>query len=148
MQRLAGRSLLIALIAAIVISTGMGLLTALPAQAETDASLPATSLERHTPMVIEWLKIRVNPDDRDRYLEADARIWTAALVQYPGFIDKTTWLNPDDASEIVLVIRWTSREQWKAVPADELEAITQRFDAAFPFPYEMIEEKEYDPQEF
>jgi uncharacterized protein (TIGR03792 family) len=98
-------------------------------------------------MVIEWLKFKINPDDRDRYLAADAQVWTPALIQYPGFIDKTTWLNPEDAAEVIFVISWASRDQWKAIPVDDLEAITQRFDAAFPFPYELIEARQYIPQE-
>jgi uncharacterized protein (TIGR03792 family) len=114
----------------------------LPHPADADALSDQTA-----DMVIEWLKIKVDPDYRERYIATDDQVWTPALRQYPGFIDKTTWLNPDDASEVVLVIRWASREQWKAIPTAELDMITQRFDAAFPFPYEMIEEKEYIPQE-
>ena len=98
-------------------------------------------------MVIEWLKIKVAPENLDLFIEADDKIWTPALAQYPGFIDKTTWLNPADLSEIVLVIYWETREQWKAIPAEALDSITQAFEAVFPFDYEMIEEKEYIPQE-
>ena len=98
-------------------------------------------------MVIEWLKIKVAPEHRDLFIEADDKIWTPALAQYPGFMDKTTWLNPVDLSEIVLVIHWETREQWKAIPAEALDSVTQAFEAAFPFDYEMIEAKEYIPQE-
>jgi uncharacterized protein (TIGR03792 family) len=98
---------------------------------------------QNSPMVIEWLKIEVSPEYRDRYLQADAAIWTKALHTYPGFIDKMTWLNPDNPAEVIFVIRWASREQWKAIPEAELEKVNQEFDAAFPFNYTLSEEKEF-----
>jgi uncharacterized protein (TIGR03792 family) len=108
----------------------------------------AASLSRIYPdMVIEWLKFRVDPKLRELYLEKDADIWTPALKRYPGFIDKVTWLDPAQDSEIVFVIRWATRDQWKAIPEADLEAINQEFDAAFAYPYEMIESKEFYPQE-
>lgn len=95
------------------------------------------------PMVIEWLKFKVDPAQRDRYLAIDEAIWTSALTSYPGFVDKTTWLEPDHDDEVIFVIAWATREQWKAIPEDELEAINQRFDRALGFDYEMIESKEF-----
>ncbi|MEO0456269.1 MAG: TIGR03792 family protein [Cyanobacteria bacterium P01_A01_bin.114] len=96
-------------------------------------------------MVVEWLKIKVAPEKRDLYVDIDNQIWTPALAEYPGFIDKATWLNPADETEIIFVIRWETREQWKAIPIEELAEITLAFDTAFSFDYEMTEEKEYIP---
>ncbi|NEP17938.1 MAG: TIGR03792 family protein [Leptolyngbya sp. SIO4C1] len=98
-------------------------------------------------MVIEWLKIRVAPEQRNLYLETDAKIWTPALQQYPGFIDKAVWLDPAEPAEIVFVIRWETRSQWKSIPVEALDRVTQAFDQAFALDYELVEEKEYCPQE-
>jgi uncharacterized protein (TIGR03792 family) len=95
-------------------------------------------------MVIEWLKIEVAPDYRDLYLQTDEAIWTKALETYPGFVDKATWLNPNHPTEIIFVIRWASREQWKAIPEAEIQKINQQFDAAFPYSYTLSEEKEFE----
>ncbi|MEO1182047.1 MAG: hypothetical protein AAFX51_14625, partial [Cyanobacteria bacterium J06636_28] len=43
------------------------------------------TLNSQPSMVIEWLKFRVDPAERSRYLEIDEAIWTAALKTYPGF---------------------------------------------------------------
>ncbi|MEM9806332.1 MAG: TIGR03792 family protein [Cyanobacteria bacterium P01_D01_bin.56] len=94
-------------------------------------------------MVIEWLKFKVDPAFRDLYLVIDDEIWTSALESYPGFLDKTTWLEPNHDDEVIFVISWATREQWKAIPEDELTEINQRFDAALGFDYEMLESKEF-----
>ncbi|MEM7066109.1 MAG: TIGR03792 family protein [Cyanobacteria bacterium P01_B01_bin.77] len=94
-------------------------------------------------MVIEWLKFRVDAAQRDRYLAIDDEIWTSALATYPGFLDKTTWLDPKHDDEVIFVISWATREQWQAIPEEELEQINQRFDAALGLDYEMLESKEF-----
>ena len=94
-------------------------------------------------MVIEWLKFRMDPAQRDRYLAIDDQIWTPALARYPGFLDKTTWLEPGHDDEVIFVISWATRQQWKAISEDELEAVNQRFDTALGFDYEMLESREF-----
>jgi uncharacterized protein (TIGR03792 family) len=74
-------------------------------------------------MVIEWLKIHVTPEQREYYIQKDAEIWTVALAKYPGFLGKEVWLNPDNMTEIILVIHWETIEQWQAIPAHELQEI-------------------------
>ncbi len=96
-------------------------------------------------MIVEWLKFRMNPAQRQHYIDTDSAIWTPALAQYPGFIDKVTWLDPDHDDEVVFVIRWASREQWKAISEAELTDITQQFDSAFGADYTLLESKEFYP---
>ncbi len=107
-----------------------------PVQAEAN-------LNAQPAMVIEWLKFRVDAAQRDRYLTIDNEIWTPALAGYPGFLDKTTWLDPNHDDEVIFVISWATREQWKAIPEDDLEVINQRFDQALGIDYEMLESKEF-----
>ncbi|MEO0375203.1 MAG: TIGR03792 family protein [Cyanobacteria bacterium P01_A01_bin.17] len=94
-------------------------------------------------IAVEWLRIKVDPARRQEYLQKDAEIWTPALKRYPGFIDKTVWLNPDNKAEIIIVVRWASREQWFSIPEADLEAIQAQFDQAFPFKHRIKEVKEY-----
>lgn len=94
-------------------------------------------------MVIEWLKFRVEPTQRDRYLMIDEQIWTQALETYPGFLEKKTWLDPNHDDEVIFVIAWATREQWKAIPEDELVQINQRFDDALGINYDLVESKEF-----
>ena len=111
------------------------------------ASTPVNAEATHNPqpsMVIEWLKFRIEPAQRERYLAIDDEIWTSALASYPGFLDKTTWLDPNHDDEVIFVIAWATREQWKAIPETDLEQINQRFDTALGFDYEMLESREFN----
>lgn len=100
-------------------------------------------------MIIEWLKIKVAPDLREKYIQEDEKIWTTALTNYPGFLGKEVWIDPAKPSEVVLVIHWADREAWKAVPASELEATEQRFAQVMGNgTYEMIEAGEYQVRKF
>ncbi len=99
-------------------------------------------------MVIELLKVKVPPAQREEYIQKDAEIWTAALAKYPGFLGKEVWINPNEPTEVILVIQWATREDWKAIPANELDAIERRFDQALGFSSEIIESYEYQVRKF
>ncbi|NJM20801.1 MAG: TIGR03792 family protein [Richelia sp. SL_2_1] len=99
-------------------------------------------------MEIELLKFKIAPEYREQYIQRDAEIWTAALANYPGFIGKELWINPNDSTELVMVIRWKTRKQWKSIPSEEIDAITQRFDQELGFSYEMVESSEYQVRKF
>ncbi|MEO0947608.1 MAG: TIGR03792 family protein [Cyanobacteria bacterium J06641_5] len=86
--------------------------------------------EEAAPVVIEWLEFRVAAGFREEFVRIDERIWTAALMRYPGFIGKEVWLDPGADDRLVLVIRWHSRAQWKAIPEVELTMIQKEFDLA------------------
>ncbi|NJN12908.1 MAG: TIGR03792 family protein [Richelia sp. RM2_1_2] len=97
---------------------------------------------------MELLKFKIAPEYREQYIQRDAEIWTAALANYPGFIGKELWINPNDSTELVMVIRWKTRKQWKSIPSEEIDAITQRFDQELGFSYEMVESSEYQVRKF
>lgn len=99
-------------------------------------------------MVIEWLKVRVSPELREKFIQKDAEIWTSKLASYPGFLSKEVWTNPGTSAELVLVIRWASREQWQAIPPEELAQIEQKFNQEFGSQYQFIEEAEYQVRKF
>lgn len=100
-------------------------------------------------MVIEWLKFRVAPSFRERFIQADDRIWTTALSQYPGFLGKEVWIEPANQDEVVQMIRWASRAAWKLIPPQELDDVEQTFSQAVgKGNYELIEEKEYQIRKF
>jgi uncharacterized protein (TIGR03792 family) len=97
-------------------------------------------------MVIEFLKFRVTPGTREDYLQKDAAIWTTVLAKYPGFLGKEVWINPQDSTEIIFIIRWATKEQWQAIPLEDLQAIEQKFAQAVGNTYELVESKEYQVQ--
>ena len=46
-------------------------------------------------MVIEWLKVTVEKDEIDRYIQLDQAIWTPVLAACDGFHKKEVWWSPD-----------------------------------------------------
>ena len=100
-------------------------------------------------MVIEWLKFEVFPQSRDLFIQFDNEIWTPVLAQFPGFLSKEIWISPDNAEEIIIIVRWETREQWKAIPLDILERTEQKFAQKMQnHSYKMIEAKEYQIRKF
>ncbi|MBD2449240.1 TIGR03792 family protein [Nostoc sp. FACHB-152] len=99
-------------------------------------------------MVIELLKFQVDPNGRENFIQKDAEIWTTALAKYPGFLGKEVWINPNNATEVVFIIRWESLEQWKAIPQVDLEAIEQKFAQTLGDIYQMVEVAEYQVRKF
>ncbi len=100
-------------------------------------------------MVIEWLKFRVVPESREKFINKDKEIWTAALSSYSGFLGKEVWLEPTANDEVVFTIRWQSRRAWKSIPLEDLKAIEAKFSTAMgQVNYEMLESKEYQIRKF
>jgi uncharacterized protein (TIGR03792 family) len=99
-------------------------------------------------MVIEWLVFQVVPEAREKFIERDEAIWTAALSSYPGFLGKEIWIEPQKSDLVTIVIRWQTREQWKSVPVDVLEATESKFAKAMGKTYKMIDTAEYQIRKF
>jgi uncharacterized protein (TIGR03792 family) len=99
-------------------------------------------------VVIELLKIKVPPIHREKFIQKDAEIWTAALTGFPGFLSKEVWIDPFVESEVILVIHWTTREQWKSIKQEDLDAIARHFDQEVGYPYEIVESSEYQVRKF
>ncbi|MCF2149975.1 TIGR03792 family protein [Desmonostoc muscorum LEGE 12446] len=94
-------------------------------------------------MVIELLKFKVAPDFQENFIQKDAEIWTTALAEYPGFLGKEVWLNPNDASEVIFIIRWETFEHLDGIPEQELEAIEAKFVQALGKFYPIVESANY-----
>jgi uncharacterized protein (TIGR03792 family) len=94
-------------------------------------------------MEIEWLKVEVQPDLREQFVQKDDEIWTAMLSQYPGFLNKEVWISPDNLSEVILVIHWASFEQWQAIPKADLDQTEAEFNAAMGDTYKIIQVSRY-----
>ena len=99
-------------------------------------------------MVIEWLKLRVSPELREKFIQKDAEIWTSMLATYPGFLGKEVWINPETPTEVIIVIRWASREAWESVPSERLKYVEKQFTQEFGEQQEIIEAAEYQVRKF
>ena len=99
-------------------------------------------------MIIELLKFKVAPELQKQYLQKDAEIWTQTLASCAGFLGKEVWLNPNEPTEVILIIRWASREQWKSIPLELLNAIEQQFAQQLSNNYQIVESAEYQVKNF
>lgn len=99
-------------------------------------------------MVIELLKFQVAAELREQFIQKDEEIWTQALAGYPGFLGKEVWINPNEPTQVILVIRWATREQWKSIPLKLLERIEQQFAQQLGDIYQIVESAEYQVRKF
>jgi uncharacterized protein (TIGR03792 family) len=76
-------------------------------------------------MVIEWLKFKVTPEKWEAFIQRDEEVWTAGLRSLSGFLGKETWLDPDK-NEVVMIIRWETRELWNSVPQSTIEELDEK----------------------
>ena len=77
--------------------------------------------------VVEHLRIQVPEQARDAWMEAERGSWEPWLAQQKGFLGRDLLWDPS-TEEGTLLIRWSSREAWKAIPQEEVEAVQQRFE--------------------
>ena len=100
-------------------------------------------------MVIEWLGFQVRPELREKFITEDEKIWTPVLADADGFLGKEIWIDPGSEDRVYLVIRWQTREQWKAVPLDLLVETEAKFMSVMGKDnYQMLESKEYQIRKF
>ena len=77
--------------------------------------------------IIEHLRIQVPSEGRKAWLEAERGSWEPWLARQEGFIGRDLLWDPE-TEEGTLLIRWSSRDAWKAIPEHEVEAVQERFE--------------------
>ena len=114
---------LVARVAALVLCLAM-LLAGHPDVAIAATDQPGGQLEV---VVVEHLRIKVPADGRQAWLEAEQGSWEPWLQKQDGFLGREL-LWDSAREEGTLLIRWASREQWKAIPEADVEAVQTRFE--------------------
>lgn len=114
---------LLASVAALVLCLAM-LLAGHPDVAIATNAKPGGQLEV---VVVEHLRIKVPADGRAAWLQAEQGSWEPWLEQQDGYLGRDL-LWDSEREEGTLLIRWASREQWKAIPEAEVEAVQERFE--------------------
>ena len=114
---------LLARVASLVLCLAM-LLAGHPDVAIAATDQPGGQLEV---VVVEHLRIKVPADGRQAWLEAEQGSWEPWLQKQDGFLGREL-LWDSAREEGTLLIRWASREQWKAIPEADVEAVQTRFE--------------------
>ncbi len=92
---------------------------------------------------VEILEFLVAPEQQMAFIAADKKIWTAGLAAYPAFDRKEVWLSSEQPDLVICVIYWHDRSGWKEINSQDLLELNAAFDRAFPYPYQLVKEKEY-----
>ena len=78
--------------------------------------------------VIEQLRLQVPAAHRELWLQAEARTWQPWLEQQDGFEQRSLYWDPM-REEGLLLIKWASRAQWKAILEAEVLRVQALFEA-------------------
>ena len=78
-------------------------------------------------VVVEHLRVKVPADAVDAWLQAEQGSWEPWLAAQPGFLDRQLLWDAEQ-EEGTLLIHWRSRDQWKAIPEEEIEQVQERFE--------------------
>ena len=97
--------------------------TALPSS--TFATIAARSASEAA--VVEHLRIKVPADALSVWHRAEEGSWEPWLTKQDGFLGRDLLWDPK-TEEGTLLIRWASREQWKAIPAAEVAQVQEQFE--------------------
>lgn len=81
----------------------------------------------HDVAVVEHLRIQVPSREREAWMDAERGSWQPWLARQEGFVGRDLLWDPE-TEEGTLLIRWSSREAWKAIPEHEVEAVQERFE--------------------
>lgn len=78
-------------------------------------------------MIIELLEFKVDAKSREKFIQQDQLIWTNFLSNYPGFLGKEVWIDPNDITKVTLIVKWETRKQWKSIPQKDLLKVDRHF---------------------
>ncbi|MCC3406259.1 MAG: TIGR03792 family protein [Microcoleus sp. PH2017_10_PVI_O_A] len=95
-------------------------------------------------MVIEWLRFKVPPEKWEEFILRDEEVWTVGLKSLDGYLGKEVWVDAVE-NEVVMLIRWETREQWKSVPQSKIDELDAKMgDLQMP----IAESREYQVRKF
>ena len=122
-----------------------------PAQAAGPRARAAAEFDPGAP-VVELLRLGVPAADYRAWLQAEQASWEPWLGKQPGFQGRQL-LWDRQRQEGTLLIRWASRDQWKAIPEAEVTRVQDRFEAlarqltgqASGNPFPLLTEAELEP---
>ncbi|KKZ11525.1 MAG: hypothetical protein TQ37_06990 [Candidatus Synechococcus spongiarum 15L] len=108
----------------------LALLVLFPGRVGGTPSTPAADRPKaQEPVMVEMLRLAVPTTLHDAWLNAEVEVWKPWLEQQQGYLGRDLYWDPQEEQAYVL-IRWRSRQEWKAVTDEEVAAVQARFVAA------------------
>ena len=81
----------------------------------------------HDVAVVEHLRIQVPSRKRQAWMAAERGSWQPWLARQEGFVGRDLLWDPE-TEEGTILVGWSSRKAWKAIPQLEVEAVQERFE--------------------
>ncbi|WP_320667148.1 TIGR03792 family protein [Prochlorococcus sp. MIT 1307] len=78
-------------------------------------------------IIIEHLRLHVDDQDRQAWLDAERGSWEQWLDKKRGFLGRKLFWDPL-REEAIVMITWASYSQWKDIPQGEIDAVQERFE--------------------
>ncbi len=104
-----------------------GLLVLLPWRVDgAPSTMAADQPTAQEPITVEMLRLAVPAALRDVWFNAETEVWKPWLEQQPAYLGRDLHWDPQQEQAQVL-IRWRSRQEWKAITDEEVATVQARF---------------------
>ena len=110
-----------------VIAPSLTLVLLLSGLSESEVRAEASPKLGEAVAVVEHLRLQVPQESREQWMAAERGSWEPWLKQQPGFLGRDLFWDPA-TEEGTLLIRWSSREDWKSISMAEVEQVQERFE--------------------
>lgn len=77
-------------------------------------------------MIHELLRFTIVRGGVDAFIRRNEEVWTPALRDRPGFIDRTIMRDVQHPQRVAILVRWGDREAMDRFPADENRRLDAR----------------------
>lgn len=77
-------------------------------------------------MIHELLRFTIVRGGVEAFIRRNEEVWTPALRDRPGFIDRTIVRDVQHPERVAILVRWSDREAMEAFPADEHRRLDAR----------------------
>ena len=78
-------------------------------------------------VVVEHLRLKVPHALREHWIEVERESWEPWLEKQSGFLGRDLFWDPS-TEEGTLLIRWSSRKEWKSISTSQVAAVQNRFE--------------------
>ena len=78
-------------------------------------------------VVIEHLRLQVPKEYRQAWLSAEKKSWEPWLKTQSGFLGRKLFWDQRN-EEATLMIKWSTRENWKNIPQKEINLVQDQFE--------------------
>ena len=81
----------------------------------------------HKGLVTEELRLKIPSNYKEKWLEAENKIWEPWLSKQDGFLGRQIFWDKEKEEALILV-NWKNKKLWKSITMQEVNAIQEKFE--------------------